>query len=449
MTGSGFDPASVTSFTVTRTSFDATDRTLRLEYCFDESLAFVETITFTTPTAYSRTRDQDAALMRAILLLHATAGVSYYKCAAPDLIRLTQPLGEHTCRELEGVYGPGLHEFAAANGLPLPFLPAIECEVDRHHPLAASRLPDRWCIPLGGGKDSLVALEALKELEPFALAINPKPWVVEQAERAGVPLITVTRTLDPLMIQLSGSGGLNGHIPVTAVNTAIAVVGAYLYGYSRIGLAIESSASEPTRLIDGIPVNHQWSKSRDAEALMQDAVREDVDPGVFVGSVLRGFTELAITRRFASLPQYHDLFVSCNAAYRKDATGLRWCGECPKCRFITLMCAPYCSREKLTAIFGRSLLDDPSAIPGFRMLFAEDKPYECVGERRESAYAMTLLAKDPAWQESHVVKALAREAGTVPGVDMGSSLLEGDPEYRTLIPESERIWSFLGGVSAR
>ncbi len=449
MSGSGFDPASVNTFTVMRAAFDAERRTLRLEYAFDDGLSFIETITYTTPPAFERSAEQEAALLRAVHLLHAVAGVSYYKCAAPPRIRPVQPLGGAVLKECEGVYGPGLHEFAAENGLPLPFHPELEADGEGHAPLQDSGLPDRWCIPLGGGKDSLVALEALKDLKPFALAVNPRPWVVEQAKRADVPLICVTRTLDPLMMQISGNGGLNGHIPVTAVNTAIAVVGAYLYGYCKIGLAIESSASEPTRYINDVPVNHQWSKSREAEVLMQDAIRVDVDPGLYVGSVLRGFTELAITRRFAGLPMYHDLFVSCNAAYRKDAAGEKWCGNCPKCRFITLMCAPYCDREKLTAIFGHALLDEPAAIPAFQQLIAEDKPYECVGERRESAYALTLLAANPSWSTSAVVKALVDEARHVPGVEQGPSLLEGDPEYRTLIPESGRIWTFLGGVSAR
>ncbi|MGC8461953.1 MAG: endonuclease domain-containing protein [Candidatus Dormibacteria bacterium] len=449
MNGNGFDPASVSTFAVTRAAFDPSSNTLRLEYGFDEEMSFVETITFTTPASFERSADQDAALARAVHLLHAIAGVSYYKCAAPRIIQIQQQLGDATRREIEGVYGPGLHEFAAENGFTLPFHPVVESEVDQHEDLQPADLPDRWCIPLGGGKDSLVALEALKDTSPLALAINPRPWVVAQAERAGVPLVSVTRTLDPLMMQVSGNGGLNGHIPVTAVNTAIAVVGAYLYGYSKIGLAIESSASEPTRFINDVPVNHQWSKSREAEVLMQDALHEDVDPGLYVGSVLRGFTELAITRKFASLPQYHDLFVSCNHAYRKDVSGPRWCGECPKCRFIALMCAPYCDREHLTGIFQRSLLDDPLAIPAFRSLITEDKPYECVGERRESAYALMLLAQDSEWKDSPVVHALSNEAKDVPGVEQGAELLEGDPQYRTLIPESSRIWSFLGGVSAR
>ena len=40
----------------------------------------------------------------------------------------------------------------------------------------------------------------------------------------------------------------------------------------------------------------------------------------------------------------------------------------------------------------------------------EDKPFECVGERRESAAAMRLLSSLPAWREKVVVSALAERA---------------------------------------
>src|SRR3712207_7315008 len=33
----------------------------------------------------------------------------------------------------------------------------------------------------------------------------------------------------------------------------------------------------------------------------------------------------------------------------------RWCGDCPKCRFVALAMAPAMPRERLTRIFGRDL----------------------------------------------------------------------------------------------
>ena len=65
-----------------------------------------------------------------------------------------------------------------------------------------------------------------------------------------------------------------------------------------------------------------------------------------------------------------------------------WCGDCPKCRFVGLMLAPFVEPDALTAIIGRDLFADPGQVPGFAALISDDdKPFECVGERRESAAA--------------------------------------------------------------
>jgi hypothetical protein len=40
----------------------------------------------------------------------------------------------------------------------------------------------------------------------------------------------------------------------------------------------------------------------------------------------------------------------------------------------------------------------------------EDKPFECVGERRESAAALRILSDRPGWREVPVVAALADRA---------------------------------------
>ena len=57
---------------------------------------------------------------------------------------------------------------------------------------------------------------------------------------------------------------------------------------------------------------------------------------------------------------------------------------------------------------GGEPLDKPELAPKFRALLgAGTKPFECVGERRESAVALRLLADRPPWRNSAVVAALA------------------------------------------
>ena len=60
-----------------------------------------------------------------------------------------------------------------------------------------------------------------------------------------------------------------------------------------------------------------------------------------------------------------------------------------------LALAPFMPKPRLVGIFGRNLLDEPEQAPGFDALmeFRDHKPFECVGEGRESRAAMELLSR--------------------------------------------------------
>jgi hypothetical protein len=55
--------------------------------------------------------------------------------------------------------------------------------------------------------------------------------------------------------------------------------------------------------------------------------------------------------------------------------------------------------ERLERIFGRNLLADPDQANGFADLVM-DKPFECVGQRAESAAALEMLRDRPAWRDT-------------------------------------------------
>lgn len=109
-------------------------------------------------------------------------------------------------------------------------------------------------------------------------------------------------------------------------------------------------------------------------------------------------------------------FLSCNRAFTiwketAERSTQTWCRNCPKCRFTYLMLAPFVSRDRLSAIFGGDLLDDPAQVDGVADLWdLQSKPFECVGEMVESAVAMTMLADDPQWAPASVVSALGESA---------------------------------------
>jgi hypothetical protein len=433
-----FDPDSLGSFLVTDRSFDPGSGTLSLGYAFEDGPEFVETVTFegAPPGA-----DPSGApgFERALVHLHIAAGTSYYKVAAPpDVVVAGVELTGQEADFHHHLYDEGLREFAVSNHLPVPRSVAIRATgatgpgrgADPTGPPPVFGRPGGLLVPIGGGKDSMVLIDAVKDLHPVLFAVNPHPLVLALAGQTGHPLVVVRRRLSPDLAELNRLGARNGHVPITAIVSLIAAVGSFLYGYDAIAMAVERSASEETVVIDGVPVNHQYSKSLEFERLLRHLLVSTVDPGLRYGSALRPYSELAIARAFARLPGYHATFCSCNTVFRQS-TGAeeRWCGHCPKCRFVALMLAPFLSPEAIAAIIGRDLFDDAAQVPGFAALMSdEDKPFECVGERRESAAAMRLLASRPEWMDKAVVVALAARArGLVSDADVATLLTPEGP----------------------
>jgi UDP-N-acetyl-alpha-D-muramoyl-L-alanyl-L-glutamate epimerase len=431
-----FDPRGVSVFYVTSRSFDAITRTATLSYAFEGGPEFVETITFETPPV-STFDAEDPRIQRALRHLHIAAGTSYYKTAAPD--RIVVDGGRLTADEEafhRHLYDDGLREFAVTNGLPVPRPVIISAEPTEGHPAtrspAASVPRDRplgVVVPLGGGKDSLVLAEALRPLHPRLFAVDPHPLVVDLAGQVGLELLVVRRTLSPELARLNRSGALNGHVPITAIVSLICVLGATVYGYDTVAMAIERSASEETVTVDGVPVNHQYSKSLDFERLLQGLIGSSVDGDLRYGSALRPYSELAISRAFAALDRYQASFRSCNVVFRRSqGASDGWCGRCAKCRFVALMLAPFLGRSALVSILGADLLDDADQIPDFEALMStEDKPFECVGERRESAAALRLLSGKEEWRDTAVVAALAPRARALVSDDEVAALLDPAP----------------------
>jgi hypothetical protein len=231
--------------------------------------------------------------------------------------------------------------------------------------------------------------------------------------------VTATRTLDPALFELNARGALNGHVPVTAMNSLIAVAQSRLLGLGPVVMSNENSAAEPTLLWNGQPVNHQWSKSLEAEVLLAAAIEaQTAERGAYF-SLLRPFTELRIAGKFARTDRYDGAIVSCNRAFRLSGAEPGWCGECAKCQFVFLALSPFMSRGRLVSIIGADMFAKPELVDGFASLLGIDshKPFECVGEEAESTVAMSLAARSAEWSDSVVVRAL---------VERAPELLDGD-----------------------
>jgi hypothetical protein len=354
--------------------------------------------------------DTTESVARLLDLLAIIAGVSYAKAVAPATVIFPQlDISEAGYELVHQVYDEGMREFAFHNGLPLTSAFVINDKPRGEDFTSEARTgPGSPLIPFGAGRDSCVVASALKHLNPTLFTIGEHPYAKRVAEQLSLRLLTASRTIDPLLLTLNESGAPNGHIPVTAINSMISLIVAELTGHTSVVMANEKAASRPTRVVDGVYINHQYSKSAQFEHALFAAV--DM-AGVFVPytSVLRDASDRAISRAFATkCSQLHSLFMSCNQAMLRDPSRRSdgWCCQCPKCRGMFLSLAPFLSPPQMKNIFGQDLLDDISQVDGFHDLMSDDmKPFECVADVDEARDSMLRLIASAEWSQHCVVQA--------------------------------------------
>jgi hypothetical protein len=452
MTGWRFDRESIRAFRFVRTEFDAERGVVRLVYAFDDGPELVETITFPgAPFVLDAARSE--AVQRALRLLHGIAGVSYYKAAVPAQIVIDgEGIDADTAALLTEVYENGLGEFAYRNGLKLRGTIRFPHVESSEVAAAALGLRQHAIVAIGGGKDSLVSIEALRGagVAQTVTWIGSSPLIVACAARTGLPTLNIERKLAPQLFEYNRQGAYNGHIPVTAINSAILALAALLHDADHVVFSNERSASYGSEILDDngrivAEVNHQWSKGWAFERAFGAYVERDVAADLHYYSLLRPLSELAVARQFAKTDRYDAHFSSCNRNFHilGERPVNRWCGQCPKCHFVFLALAPFMPKPRLLNIFGRNLLDDPALAPGFDALieYRDHKPFECVGEGREARAVFAALTLRPAWREDALVARFAQEIQPQLGDDLDSidDLLPPGGEHR--IPPA--LWSTL------
>jgi len=457
-----FDRDAIRAFRFVCCGFDPASGVARLAYAFDDGPELVETVT--VPGAPFELDDaRAAAAEQALRLLHLVAGVSYYKAAVPPEIRIEgYDIDAATSALLQDAYIHGLGEFAYRNGLDLHDRIRFPARTPAGAPSGATAagitaagapaLQPHALVAIGGGKDSLVSIEALRALgvEQTVTWIGGSQLIRACAERTGLPTLNLGRQLAPELFEYNRLGAWNGHIPVTAVNSAIMAFAAIVLGVDQVVFSNERSASYGSVILapDGSvtgEVNHQWSKGWAFEQAFAAHLQSHVAADLRYYSLLRPLSELAVARQFARIDQYDAHFSSCNRNFHLlgERPVNRWCGTCPKCHFVFLALAPFMPKPRLVGIFGRNLLDDAAQAPGYDALleYRDHKPFECVGEGRESRAAMAALAARPEWREDAIVARFAREIAPQLGadeVDVAALLAVGE-EHGIPAPLWERL----------
>jgi len=378
-------------------SYGLEGKTLNLNYSLDNKLDFAETYTFD----FDFTDYDPNSLDRACQLLFFMAGVSYYKTYLPtELTVEAGRLDKHTAGFLSDAYQKGLREFFYINKLdpntPVNFTPNVEGDLPELHTDNAKGL----LVGIGGGKDSLVSVDALKDEVPGVTtwSVGHRKQLEPLVNRIGLKHYWVDRQWDRKLLELNKEGALNGHVPISAILACVGTVVAILSGCRDVVVSNEHSANEPTLHYQGVEVNHQYSKSEEFEEKYQRLLQQNFGDSLRYYSFLRPLSEVRIAEIFAKqgFDKYKDVFSSCNRAFTHDSPGLYWDGSCPKCAFVFMALTPFLDREKLENLFsGKNLLLDPDLESTYKNLLGieGEKPLECVGEVKESRSAMEMAKR--------------------------------------------------------
>ena len=440
-----------TQFTFGDWTYDASNGVLQLHYEDAQFGAFVEQFQFPVvdPGRYLAIKP---ALDAAMDCLHWMAGVSYYKTSLAKDIQFRGRLPSETqAKWLTDSWQAGLAELAHEAGL--GWLNHIKVTGQTTTSSVSDiQLSPKSLVAIGGGKDSLVAIEAIKSMsEPAELfVVGQSPLIAEVAAQTGLSLNVIKRRVDPRLAAANQQGAFNGHVPITAINACAAVVTALLGDFDAVVFANERSANEGNVLADsGQWVNHQYSKSLAYEQQWQQIINQYITSNLHCFSILRPFSELAIVKQFAQYPNYFEHFSSCNRNFHLAGSRNEqqlWCGECPKCAFAYLCLAPFISQEALWQIFDADLLTKPALNSLYEALFGlqGDKPFECVGEAAECRLALQLLSEHSDWQGHEGLKSWSQRVPTLSAAE-ASAIMQ--PSTQHLIPVKRRFNTVISHVA--
>ncbi|MCR5145782.1 MAG: hypothetical protein K6B70_00305 [Clostridia bacterium] len=320
--------------------------------------------------------------------------ISYWKSTcSPNVIIKAGYINDEQIRWFKKLYFYGLGELFYTNGIKTnidDFMNVI-CESNEIYEDTINTDNNGYLIPIGGGKDSCVTLECLKnQKDNYCLIVNPKPVTLDCAKAAGYEdnrIVKVIRRIDINLLDLNKQGFINGHTPFSSMLAFLSYFIADIIGKKYIALSNESSANESN--VDGEKINHQYSKSVEFENDFRYYSNQYLKRNTEYFSFLRPLNELQIAMAFSKFEKYHQIFKSCNVGSKGEVW--KWCCNCPKCLFVYTILSPFLYKEKLVNIFGEDLFERLDLLDTFIELTGngETKPFECVGTFEEVCFAIS------------------------------------------------------------
>ena len=335
--------------------------------------SFSDVLTF--PTELTSALLERKAVKRALESVHIILGLSYFKMFIPPKISLPYSLNAEQARFWNTLYTCGAGEFFYTNSLDFRGLIDFPVSESETHPITSEYESSKALILHGGGKDSLVSVEITKTTDVDFDLFSLNTSVIQQiaAEAVGKNLHVVQRKIDPKMFELNASGdAYNGHISITMLYSFIAVLYATLTSdYRYVVTSCEASSSIGNVEYLGIQVNHQWSKSIEAEEIIKDYIKKFVSVDVEYFSLLRPLSEIKIVELFCKHRQYFTKFSSSNHNFQQvKGKPSRWDIEYSrgKVEFVFALFTAFLPREDILSIFEDNFYADAKHIHRYSCL---------------------------------------------------------------------------------
>src|SRR3989344_1113629 len=369
----------------------------KTEFSDREPIIWTESILL--PNVPDLKRIPKGLLEKLLQSLHIVLGVSYWKFYCATKVMMPYALSKQEANFWSTVYKKGLGEFFYKNNLDPKISPKFPFTKNYKPEPISYKFSGRALVGIGGGKDSIVSAELLKQagfdITSFSIETNKKSELVNDViEIIGAPALKIQRFLD---WQVHQPHQYNGPIPISATYAFLGIFACVLYKYDYIIVSNEYSSNFGNIEYRGLGVNHQWSKSFEFETLFSNYVKDVISPEVKYFSLLRSFYEIRIVEMFSKMKHYFPLFSSCNKNFtaKGNENGKLWCGQCAKCVFAFTLLSAFLSKKELADIFGKNLYEDESLLPLFKdiLVLGTMKPFDCVGTFQEAQTALFLAKK--------------------------------------------------------
>jgi len=361
--------------------------------------------------------------------LHIILGISYYKFYPVANISFgptvrTIGLSKNEAEFWNVVYKKGLGEFIYRNKLDFKKLPKFPYDNVIHNLIGDSELgiqsldslsvagqatfrenniltSKSYLVGVGGGKDSIVGIELLKESKENLLAFyvqtsiqsknNLQSGLVDEVIKlTGLNEFRLQRVLDTKVLD---NHQYNGHIPISAIYAFLGIFTSIIYNYKGFIVSNEYSSNFGNVKYKGQDINHQWSKTFEFENLFNKYIKENISNNLEYFSILRPFYEIKIAEMFTRYSKYFYIFSSCNQNFKSsESSKVKWCGKCAKCVFTFILLSAFLPKKQLINIFKNNLYKEENLLNLFKDILGigKLKPFDCVGTFNEAQTAFKL-----------------------------------------------------------